>query len=147
MRIVGKIDAQGFFLEDVILEDGEPLPADCIESRPLEWFHKPRWDGAELRWVEGLTAAERLQMAKDAKHAELLGHGERAYWAAFSGVGVPAMDRDYVLGILPASGVALSPAQARQVADARAAVEGLRTKLAALEAATTEAEVGAVSWT
>lgn len=63
----------------------------------------------------------------------------------FSG-GLPSMDRDYVLGILPASGVALSPTQTRQVADARAVVEKLRDKLAAVDAATTEAEVGAVSW-
>lgn len=70
MRVVSKIDAQNFFVEDVILQDDAPLPEGCIESRPPEGFHRPRWDSASLAWVEGLPASVLLDRAKEEKKAE-----------------------------------------------------------------------------
>lgn len=69
MRIVSSIDANGLFTGDVLLEEGEPLPAGTIDSRPPEGFHKPRWDGTA--WVEGTSVAELLEKARRAKIAEI----------------------------------------------------------------------------
>lgn len=56
MRKVLKIDKEGFFVEDVIIADGEEIPTDCIAVTCPGGFFKPKWDGAE--WIEGLTQAE-----------------------------------------------------------------------------------------
>lgn len=55
MRKVLKIDAKGFYIEDVILKD-EITPNDCIEIECLGSFYKPRWNGIE--WFEGATEEE-----------------------------------------------------------------------------------------
>ena len=36
MRVVSRVDgaAEGLYVEDVLLEDGAPLPQGCVESRP-----------------------------------------------------------------------------------------------------------------
>jgi hypothetical protein len=64
-RLVAKVDTQGYFLEDVLLEDGAPLPASCIESRPPAGFHSPRWAVSE--WVEGKPEAEIVEDLKAQK--------------------------------------------------------------------------------
>lgn len=51
-----RIDENGFFLEDVILEDEDNTPNNCIETKCPEGFYLPRWNGKE--WIEGLTQAE-----------------------------------------------------------------------------------------
>ena len=51
-----KIDSEGLFLEDVILQDDEELPNDCIETLCPEGFYSPKWDGE--KWIEGKTQAE-----------------------------------------------------------------------------------------
>lgn len=56
MRKVLKIDINGFFIEDVLLKDGEVAPLDCIDVMCPQGFYKPKWNGSE--WVEGLTQAE-----------------------------------------------------------------------------------------
>jgi hypothetical protein len=56
MKKVLKVDNQGFFMEDVILQDGEATPIDCIETQCHDGFYKPKWDGTA--WIEGLTQAE-----------------------------------------------------------------------------------------
>jgi len=56
VKKVLRIDRQGFFMEDVVLEDGEITPQDCIELECPNGFQKPRWKGRG--WVEGLTVQE-----------------------------------------------------------------------------------------
>lgn len=56
MKKVLKIDDNGFFIEDVILENEEIIPDDCVETECPQGFYKPRWDGA--KWIEGLTQEE-----------------------------------------------------------------------------------------
>ncbi len=51
MKKVIKIDNAGLFEEDVILQDDEELPVDCIEIPCADGFYRPKWDG--LAWVEG----------------------------------------------------------------------------------------------
>lgn len=54
--IVARIDREGYFLEDVILQEGEEMPVDCIEGRPNtteRGFYRPRWTGTE--WVEDMS--------------------------------------------------------------------------------------------
>lgn len=55
MKKVLKIDNQGYFIEDVILEN-ELVPSDCIDIQCLDGFYKPKWNGSE--WIEGLTQTE-----------------------------------------------------------------------------------------
>jgi len=56
MRKVLRIDSNGFYIEDVILQDSKAIPSDCIEIICPDGFYKPKWDGNT--WVEGLTQAE-----------------------------------------------------------------------------------------
>lgn len=56
MKKVLKVDKQGFFIEDIILEDDDITPSDCIETGCPDGFYKPKWNGE--KWVEGLTQAE-----------------------------------------------------------------------------------------
>lgn len=69
MRVVSRVDADGTFLGDVLLREGEPAPPDTVEGRPGEGFHRPRWDGS--KWVEGKPSAEILTDLKAAKKREL----------------------------------------------------------------------------
>jgi hypothetical protein len=61
----------GLFVVDVLLEDDEPTPEGCIETRPPEGFHRPRWNGEELRWVEGKPESEIVEARKPQKIAEM----------------------------------------------------------------------------
>jgi len=56
MKKVLRIDNNGFYIEDVILKDGEATPSDCVEIQCPDGFYKPKWDGTQ--WIEGLTQAE-----------------------------------------------------------------------------------------
>ncbi len=129
MRVVSRLDANGLFAEDVLLEDGQDLPAGCVEERPPEGFHAPRWDGSG--WIEAKPEAEILAALKASKRAEL------------EAVFVSGCEADFsspwsALGALPTD-PRLPALKARAVA--------YREKLAAVEAATTEAEVEGVEWT
>ena len=68
MRVVSRV-RDGLFIEDVLLEDDAPLPEGCIESRPPEGFHSPRWDGAA--WVEAKPSTELLEERRQTKIAEI----------------------------------------------------------------------------
>lgn len=50
-----KIDANGFFIRDVI-DDGGEIPADCVSIQPPQGLYRSKWDGAT--WVEGMTQEE-----------------------------------------------------------------------------------------
>lgn len=56
MKKVLKINSKGYFIEDIILQDGDQTPTDCIETQCQGGFYKPRWNGTS--WVEGLTQEE-----------------------------------------------------------------------------------------
>lgn len=56
MRKVLRIDNNGFFIEDVILQDKEITPSNCVEAQCNEGFYKPKWNGST--WMEGLTQTE-----------------------------------------------------------------------------------------
>jgi hypothetical protein len=58
MRKVIRIDEQGYYREDVILQDHEPTPVDCVEIEVPEGFYYPKWDFVNLQWVEGLSEEE-----------------------------------------------------------------------------------------
>lgn len=69
MRLVAKIDERGSFLEDVLLEDSEETPEGCIEERPPEGLHAPKWVGSE--WAEGKPQAEIVEALKPRKLSEI----------------------------------------------------------------------------
>jgi len=56
MKKVLRIDNNGLFIEDVILQDNEIIPADCVEIVCTGQFYRPKWNGTI--WVEGLTQTE-----------------------------------------------------------------------------------------
>ena len=56
MIVVSKIDENGYFVEDVIVKEGEEIPSDCIETRldtTEKGYYRPRWTGTE--WIEDMT--------------------------------------------------------------------------------------------
>jgi hypothetical protein len=70
MRVVSKIDEQGFFVEDVLLADNAALPSsEHVESRPPQGFHRPKWDGTS--WVEGKPEEEIVESKRAGKIAEI----------------------------------------------------------------------------
>ena len=67
-----KIDENGLFIEDVILEEQPmieqneeliPDPLYITETVPQGFYH-PKWDGTE--WVEGLSKEEIAELTKPA---------------------------------------------------------------------------------
>jgi hypothetical protein len=69
---VFRIDADGFYVEDVILynenknDKGPPkwnVPIDCVESKPPEGMFVLKWDGKE--WTEGISQTEVDQRRTD----------------------------------------------------------------------------------
>jgi hypothetical protein len=56
MRKVIRIDETGMFIEDVILQNTDKTPDDCIEIPCPDGFYCPKLDGD--KWVEGLTEAQ-----------------------------------------------------------------------------------------
>lgn len=56
MRQVYKIDSQGLYIEPVLLNEGEVLPPECVEVKPVNGLYKHKWNGKE--WVEGLPVEE-----------------------------------------------------------------------------------------
>ena len=71
MRQAAKVDASGFFSEDIILHDGEPLAPDMVESGPPDGFFQPQWNPARGEWVEGESPARALERVREAKFREV----------------------------------------------------------------------------
>lgn len=73
MKKILRIDLDGFFIEDVLIQDNGEIPTDCIEIECPEGFYKPKWNGEE--WVEGLTQ-EQIDEIRDTPqpktHIEIL---------------------------------------------------------------------------
>ena len=53
---VVRIDLLGFFVEDVLIVEGQVVPPNCIAIIIPEGFYLPRWNGTA--WIEGKTQAE-----------------------------------------------------------------------------------------
>ncbi len=89
-----------------------------------------------------------LEQAKAAKKQEMRAACEDNFWRVFAGGGaVPNLQALYLLCLAPYLNKPLSAAQKQQLQDAAAVAEKLPAKLAAVEAATTPAEVEAIQWT
>ncbi|QAT43431.1 hypothetical protein [Aminipila luticellarii] len=79
MKKVIKIDENGLFVEDVIIQDGEKIPTKCIETLCSDGFYKPKWDGS--KWVEGLSEEEinaLVNIIPEPTEAERLASAEKA---------------------------------------------------------------------
>ncbi len=145
MRAVSKLDGQGNFAEDVLLKEGAPLPVGCIESRPPEGFHSPRWTGSG--WTEGKPQAEILAGLKAAKVGEMAGAAIDALAPLFT----PNAGRDetallvasHVLKICEAFNIPPDPRLTEVVATGEKAL----AKKAEVEGATTVEALEAVTWT
>jgi hypothetical protein len=143
MRVVAKVNAQGFYLEDVFVADGAPLPASHIESRPQQGFHRPKWSAASLAWVEGKPAADILTEAKANKEAELRDAADSWYRA-----NVRSFEGAIVTAKYGRSGLTALNAEERAVFDSmNANYQRLKDLIVQTRAATTIAEVEAISWT
>jgi len=51
MKQIYKIDTNGYLVEVSIVQDDLKIPSDCIETKPQNGLHKPKWNGTE--WIEG----------------------------------------------------------------------------------------------
>jgi hypothetical protein len=141
VRLVAKIDSSsGNFLEDVLLEDGEPLPSGCVEQRPPEGFYTPRWSGSG--WVEGKTPSEVLEAAKASKHIELKVAFRERYEPTFE---AGFLEVDYLIDRLRRN-LTVPQAERDRLAAAASGIDRLRTLLQQVNAATTVAEVEAIRW-
>lgn len=59
MKLYRQVDEEGYFIEDVIVEDNRVVDTSrYIESHPPQGLYRPRWDGEAQQWVEGLTQTE-----------------------------------------------------------------------------------------
>jgi len=56
MKLVRKIDTNGLFVEDVILDDDTTLPPNLINTPVPGGFYRPKWTGKE--WIEGMSQEE-----------------------------------------------------------------------------------------
>jgi hypothetical protein len=144
MRAVSKVDAQGYFVSDVLLEDGEATPQGCIESRPPEGFYSPKWTGSE--WVEGKPQAEILDDAKEQKintFAAVAVDELRPYVTGEHG------DREmlfvvakHVKALFDAQGIPVDP----RLSALTSTGEKAMTKLTEIEAAGSVEELEAIGW-
>jgi hypothetical protein len=140
MRIVSKVDAQGTFVEDVLLTDGEATPQDCVTQRPPEGFYSPKWTGTA--WVEGKPAAEILTEARASKEAELRGAADGWYQE-----NVRSFEGAIVTAKYGRSGLTALNAEERAVFDAmNANYTKLKNLIVQARAAATLGEVEAISW-
>ena len=57
MKLIVKIDPEtNLFIEDVLVDDNDQIPVDCIDVSmyPIqEGLHLPMWDAVNLVWLEG----------------------------------------------------------------------------------------------
>jgi DNA invertase Pin-like site-specific DNA recombinase len=51
MRLVRKINEQGFLVEEIAINSNDVLGENCIEDSVPQGLHKPKWDGS--KWDEG----------------------------------------------------------------------------------------------
>lgn len=56
MKKVIRVDINGFFVDDLILDDNGITPINCIDTICPDGLYKPKWTGSV--WIEGLTQVE-----------------------------------------------------------------------------------------
>jgi hypothetical protein len=56
MKEVYRYDENGIYIEPVILKDGENIPDNCTEIKPMGSFYRGKFDNGQ--WVESMTQAE-----------------------------------------------------------------------------------------
>jgi hypothetical protein len=56
MKSVYKIDQEGYFVEQIILNVDDGISADCVEIAPPEGLFKLKWNGES--WEEGYSQDE-----------------------------------------------------------------------------------------
>ena len=56
MREVYRYDTNGFYVEPVILEEGQENPENTTNVRPQDGLFQAKWDG--LKWLENLLPDE-----------------------------------------------------------------------------------------
>lgn len=69
MKQVFKFDADGYYLEPVILDDNEAIPADCTDVQPQDGLYKGQF--VNNAWVEASLQADILKALKATKMASL----------------------------------------------------------------------------
>ena len=143
-RVVARIDASGFFVSDVLLEDGEATPQGCIATRLPEGFYSPKWTGTA--WVEGKPESEILEDLKTQKVGEFAGRAIDDHSPLFTdGKGrdeTMLLLAGHVLQICEALNVPVDPRLKQVVSTGEKAL----TKKAEVEQATTVEELEAVQW-
>ena len=146
MRIVARVDGQGFFVADVLLEDDEPTPPDCVETRPPNGMYAPRWTGTAWEDARPLSPIEVLEQAQQEKIAEF---GERAMedlsplWTPHRGIEETLHAvLEYLIPILEAQRITVDQRLYVNRDIGRKAL----TKKQQVEAATTPEEVEAIVW-
>jgi hypothetical protein len=147
-RAVARVDVQGLYVEDVLLEDGAALPEGCIEERPPEGFHAPKWSGGSGAWEEGKPSSEIVEAVKPQKIAEM--HTAAIDELAPLFTRGPGHGKDELIFLLAAhvkriAGASGAPADPRLSEVERVGSKALAKK-AQIEAATTPEELEAVTW-
>jgi hypothetical protein len=56
MKEVYHYDENGFYIEPVKLKDGENMPINCTEIKPMGSFYRGKFENGQ--WIESLTEAE-----------------------------------------------------------------------------------------
>ena len=81
---VMRVDKQGFFIEDVLIKEGQAVPVDCVANKVPEGLHLPKWDG--MSWVEGkaIDLVKELQKVKETKVLELYSACEQEILRGFN---------------------------------------------------------------
>ena len=71
MAQVYRIDSNGFYIEPVMLKDGDKCPSDCRTDAPPAGLNKIKRNAANNGWMEGLSSDQILSSLKTAKIAQL----------------------------------------------------------------------------
>lgn len=140
MRVMSRIDRQGFFLEDVVPRGDQPLPEDAIESRPPEGFYAPKWTGSE--WIEGTDATSLLASHKETKEQELRNAADAWYRE-----NIRSFEGAVVVAKYGRGGLTALSTEERAVFDSmNANYTKLKGLVSAVRVATSVAEVKGITW-
>ena len=144
MKVVSQVSVEGYFVEDVLVPDGKPLPEGCIESRPPEGLHLPRWNGSA--WEEGKPTSELVEARKPQKiaemHAAALDELSPLFTDQRGNDELALVLAAHVKRICEALGVEADP----RLSEVERVGEKALAKRDEIEAATTPEEVEAVEW-
>jgi hypothetical protein len=62
MKQVYKFDDNGWYIEPVIIKDGDALPANCADKALPQPNWKPRFDKSQNVWIETITDEEKAAL-------------------------------------------------------------------------------------